>query len=139
MDLNEKNYRGSMKVDYNTILIIAKSVDILDMIADTFSGSDKEYVLISNIKEGLNYMEAHQPMYIIAEESIEFPAAEPIAVRFSELLMFNSSVIYMITPNYMSKFERVKFNSLGFNMIVEHIDFSKIFQVILSQEQKLRA
>ena len=131
--------RGSMKVDFNTVLIIAKSPDILDVIADTFSSSNREYVLISNIKEGLSYLETHQPNNILIEESITFPAAEPIAVRFSELLMFNSSAIYMITSKEISKFEMFKFKSLGFNMIVKHIDFSKVFQAILSEEQKLRA
>lgn len=120
-------------------LIIAKSPDVVEHLIKQAKILGCDYQLISDIDEGMLTLATDRPELVIVEHSLDFPAAEPLATRFSELLMFKDSSIYMCVLNDLSQFENLRFNSLGFQGIYSFQQSPELFSEVITRFGKKAA
>lgn len=112
------------------ILFISEEVDFLnqDLLNSIHSYNIK---IVSSVKEGLVLMESFRPKLIFTSYQFKVDSGESIAVRFSELILFQSSRVYLITKNDLERNKKNYLYTLGYEEILSLDSFHELgFEII---------
>lgn len=116
------------------------SLDILFISEDRNLLSPKEISALESLKfkqvysvsDGLIEMENTRPKIVITSYQFTEQSGEEVAVRFSELILFQTSQVYLITKSSLNENKKNYLFTLGYEDIIDLEKFhSEFFSKIL--------
>jgi len=87
--------------------------------------TDFQFKIVESVEEGLKEMELSRPKLIFTSYSFTEGSGVDIAVRFSELILFQSSRVYLVTEDKVNQDKKNYLFTLGYEDILDQISFDK--------------
>lgn len=125
------------------ILVIDKNLDHFQEWVNYCREQGLSLQFVNQIEEGLKLMESERPKLVFTGKFEGHPGHETLAVRFSEILLFQSSEIFLVLDKNLTEPELFPLSTLGYSeFLVVPVTLEKL-EMILDRNgllnQKLKA